>query len=273
MANLANYAEKGMLDHTLGFDPLPFPNPAYLAAFRAAPGETGSLASEPSGNGYARVSLASKMAATVLASGLVTNSATISFPQASGADWGTIVALGVCDAATPGTGNVLIHLPLFSAMIVRDGGVPLELVPGALRLLGIVSNPNGMTRYLAKKWLDHLFGIAEYTQPSGLHLGMFSADPGADGSLSNEIATGSYGRQAITAAMAETVLETGIALNDDALAFPDPTANYNVTHYGIMDAASAGNVLLRKARGSTLQVISGAAPVEIASGQLAVRAA
>lgn len=277
MANLTNYAEKAMLDHTLGKTALTMPNPAYLAAFRASPGETGSLSSEPSGNNYSRVSLASaspdnhKMAATVLATGKCVNDETITFPTPSGDGWGTITHLGVCDAAT--AGNVLLYLKLFSAVFQPASASPITLVPGALQIFGIIDNPNGLTQYGAKKWLDHLLGIASFTQPTDTYLAMFSADPTSAGSLTNEIATGSYGRQIITDAMTATELETGISINEDGVVFPDPDDNYSVTHYGVMDAVSSGNMILRKARGSTLQVISGAAAVQINAGQIAIRAA
>lgn len=268
MANLTNYAEKKMLDKTLGIADYAAPTP-HLALLTASPGETGSLAAEVSGSGYARVDLASKMTATVLGTGLCTNSAALAF-AASGGDWGAITHVAVCDAASGG--NVLLYAPLFSAQLVLDGGL-LEFVPDAFSIFAVISNPNGLTQYTAKKWLDHLFNIASFTMPTSIHLAALSADPTSAGLLTNEIATGGYGRQALTGLMDETELETGISINNTGLVFPVPTANYNITHYGVMDAPASGNMLLRKARGSTLNVFEGGSPVQVDAGHLALRAA
>lgn len=269
MANLTNYAQKKLLDKTLGLADYAAPT-AYLAAFTASPGENGSLSAEVSGGNYARVEITSKMGATALSTGIATNTSAITFPVAS-AGWGTVTYLGICDASSGG--NALIYFPLSEAKVVNASDPALEFVPGTITIFALLNSPSDLTQYLAKKWLDHLLGTASFTMPTAVYLGLFSADPTSSGSLSNEIASGGYGRQAITSLMEETVLTTGIAVNDDAVAFPTPTADYDVTHYGVMDAVSAGNMLLRKARTATLNVTSGGAFVQVPPGQLILRAA
>lgn len=275
MANLTNYAQKKLLDLTIHGTAFSMPE-TWLALFTASPGETGSLAAELSGGGYDRVALEgaspdiAKMAATVLGTGICANDEAITFASPS-SDWPAVTYCGVIDAAT--AGNVLLYFPLAETQVKNAGDPALEFVPGSLNIFALIDDPSQLTQYLAKKWMDHLMGIAEFSAPSGLFLGMFGADPTSAGSLDDEIATGSYGRQAITALMEETVLTTGISINEDSIQFPSPTANYSTTHFGIMDAAAAGNMLFRKARTSTLNVTSGGAAVHIASGQLALRAA
>ncbi len=270
MSNLTAYAQKKLLDHTLGGTPYTMPVATYLAAFTASPGETGSLAAEVTGGSYARVELTSKMAATVLGTGFATNSAAITFPVPSAA-WGVLTHLAVMDAST--AGNALVYLPLAEAVLKNASDPALEFIPGAFNILASSDDPSDLTEYLAKKWMDHLLGVAAFTQPTDIYLGLFSADPTSSGSLVNEIASGGYGRQVITDAMGATELATGVAINDGGIAFPDPTASYAVTHYGILDAISAGNMLLRQARTSTLNVTSGGAPVQVSAGQLTLRAA
>jgi len=270
MANLTNYAQKKLMDLTIHGTAYSSPS-TYLGLFTASPGETGSLTAEVSGGNYARVALTAKMAATVLGTGVCVNSAAVTFPVPSAA-WGAITHVGVMDAAT--AGNVLMYFPLAEAQVKNSGDPALEFVPGSLNIFTLIADPSQLTRYLAKKWMDHLIGIATFTAPpAGLYLGMFSADPTSTGSLSDEIASGGYGRQALTALMEETALTTGISINEDTVLFPTPTAAYSVTHFGIMDASTAGNMLFRKARTSTLIVTSGGAAVQISAGQLALRAA
>lgn len=271
MGSLTQYARKALLDHTLGLAAFSMPT-AYAALFSASPSETGSLLNEISGAGYDRVDLTSLMTATVLGTGLCQNGSAVSFPSPSG-DWGAVTYLAIVDSATPGAGNVLMFMPLASALIRNSGDPAIEFVPGSIQVYGLFDDPSDLTKYLSKKWLDHLLGIAAFTEPSGLYLAMFDADPTSAGTLTDEIAVGGYARQGLTASMAETVLATGIAASDADLQFPDPTASYSVTHYGIMDALTSGNMLFRRARTSTLNVSSGSAPVRVESGQLAVQAA
>ena len=268
MANLTLYAQKKMLDHTIAAASYTMPVAVYLALLTASPGETGSLSAEVSGGDYARVELTSKMVATVLGTGIAANSAAITFPVPT-AGWGAITHFAVVDASS--AGNVLIYGPLAEAVVKNTSDPALEFVPASFNIFALSSDTSQLTQYLAKKWADHLLGVASYTAPTSIHLGMFSADPTATGSLTNEIATGGYGRQNITSLMDATELATGIAINNDSILFPTPTASYSVTHFGVMDASTSGNMLLRKARTSTLSVTSAA--VQVSAGQLSLRAA
>lgn len=56
---------------------------------------------EPSGNNYARVQMTTSNFGSVAASGSIANTATLSFPQASGS-WGEIIGIGVYDASSAG---------------------------------------------------------------------------------------------------------------------------------------------------------------------------
>lgn len=82
----------------------------YAALFTSYPGETGSLASEVSGNGYSRAQVSFGAPATP---GVFTNDAVCLFPEATGAGWGTVSFIGIMDAET--AGNLLLVLPLVTA--------------------------------------------------------------------------------------------------------------------------------------------------------------
>lgn len=242
----------------------------YAGLFTSSPGETGVLSGEVVGNNYARVELTSKMGAATLATGVAANTSAVTFSVPSGS-WGLTTHLGVMDSLT--IGNVLLHIPLANPMLVGAGSAAPSFAIGKITLTagfdGVLSQ---LTKYLAKKWIDHLLGKAAFTAPAACYVGMFSADPTSDGSLTNEIATGGAARQSIADLMEETVLATGISVNGDSILFPTPTAGYSVTHLAVLDAVSSGNMLMRKARNSTLNVAAGSAAVRIDIGGLQLRA-
>lgn len=103
----------------------------FLAASTADPGEDGSGLAEPSGNGYARVAAAGSSfnAATNADPSVVTNSATISFPQASGGSFGLITHVALMSASTGGT--VYNVAALSTPRQVDDGGT-LQFAAGDL---------------------------------------------------------------------------------------------------------------------------------------------
>lgn len=81
-----------------------------LATATISDSDTGTSITEPSGGSYAREQVNSNGGASpawnLASSGLVDNADAISL-SASGADWGTIVAVAIIDAAT--TGNLLFY--------------------------------------------------------------------------------------------------------------------------------------------------------------------
>lgn len=117
MANLSTYLADKLLDHVFGGAAYTQPTP-YLALFTTAPSEpAGTGAVEVTGGAYARVALTSANVAAASAESKA-NDATIAFAQATAA-WGTIVAMGVYDAAT--AGNLLASGALTTSKVVGAG--------------------------------------------------------------------------------------------------------------------------------------------------------
>lgn len=85
--------------------------------------------------------------------------------------------------------------------------------------------------------LDYLLGGAAPTRPTTRHLSMHTADPGSTGA--SECTGSGYARQAITfnAAAAKSATNAGATSNTLTGALGP------VTHFGIWDAATAGNLL------------------------------
>lgn len=123
-----------------------------------------------------------------------------------------------------------------------------------------------MTDFLENKFNDWFFrgqaiGItgataAAGTGPATLYVGLLTSSP-ADAGGGVEVTGGSYARVAVTSSLANwagtqaaasTTASTGSSgttSNNAAITFPAPTANWgSVTHWGIWDAVSGGNLLI-----------------------------
>lgn len=131
--------------------------------------------------------------------------------------------------------------------------------------------PGAMTDYLEKKLLDHTLGKAAFTMPAGVYLGLLTADPTDTGSATSEISTTggtAYARQAITAAMTAADPTAGSSSNSTAITFPVAGADWgNIAYFGIFDAPTGGNMLLKAPTTTTRQILAGDQYV-VSAGQL-----
>ena len=109
--------------------------------------------------------------------------------------------------------------------------------------------------YLENQLIDHIFRAGTFTKPTVLAIGLFTAAP-SDAGGGTEVSGGSYARVqrdpsdtnwtatqgGTTGASSGT---SGHTDNAAAITFPAPTANWGlVTHWGLFDATSGGNLLL-----------------------------
>jgi hypothetical protein len=96
------------------------------------------------------------------------------------------------------------------------------------------------SNYLETELLDHVFTNTAYTAPSTLYLALFTSNPDEDGSGTEVTTSGTaYARQTVTFSVSGNTATT-----DAAVEFPTATANYGtVSHVGIYDASSAGNLI------------------------------
>lgn len=96
------------------------------------------------------------------------------------------------------------------------------------------------TNYLEQKWSEHLFRSTPYTPPATVYAALFTSDPGETGSTAGEPSGNNYSRVALTLPAATNYT----IQNTSAITFPTPSGSWGtITHYGIMDAASGGNML------------------------------
>ena len=136
-----------------------------------------------------------------------------------------------------------------------------------------------LTDYLENKIIDWLLRAQSYTPPATLYVGLLTAAP-SDSSAGTEVSGGSYARVAVTAATPSwnntqgntTGASTGTdgtTENAATVTFPAPTANWgSVTHFGIYDASTSGNLLIQAALTTAKTINNGDAAPSFAIGAL-----
>lgn len=113
----SDFLENKVLDLLFGSVAYSVPATLYFAAYTVAPTDAGG-GTEVAGGGYARVAKTNNTANFPAASGGVkSNGTAIDFPAAT-ADWGTVVAIGVLDAASGG--NLLAHSTLAVNKLIQN---------------------------------------------------------------------------------------------------------------------------------------------------------
>ena len=106
--------------------------------------------------------------------------------------------------------------------------------------------------YLETKVLDHVFAGTAYTAPTTLYVALFTAAP-SDSGGGTEVSGGAYARQTIAFTTSGDTTS-----NNAAVEFPTATANYGtVTHVGVYDASSAGNLMAWAALTSSKTIETG----------------
>ena len=100
----------------------------------------------------------------------------------------------------------------------------------------------GFSDYLEDKVLNHVFGGTAYTAPGTLYVGLYTAAP-TDAGGGTEVTGGSYARKSM-AAMTVSGTSPTEATNGAAIEFVTATGSWGtVTHVGVFDAVTTGNLL------------------------------
>lgn len=110
------------------------------------------------------------------------------------------------------------------------------------------------SNYLETKVLDHVFGGTAYTAPSTLYVALFTADP-TDANSGTEVTTvgTGYARQTVTFTTSGATTS-----NDLAVEYSTATSNYGtVSHIGIYDASTGGNLLAHASLTSSKTIETG----------------
>ena len=96
-----------------------------------------------------------------------------------------------------------------------------------------------MSNYLENALINATLRNTSYTTPSTVYVGLYTSDP-TDAGSGTEVSGGSYARKSATFGAPSN----GVSTISSAIEFDQATANWGtVTHFGILDASTSGNLL------------------------------
>lgn len=122
-----------------------------------------------------------------------------------------------------------------------------------------------MSNYLEDALINATLRNTTYTSPATVYVGLYTSDPG-EGNTGTEVSGTSYARQAATFGAPSN----GTSTNSAAIEFPQAGGSWGtVTHIGILDASSSGNLLYYTALDASKTIATGDV-FRIAIGSLSV---
>lgn len=141
---------------------------------------------------------------------------------------------------------------------------------------------SAMSDYLENKLTDLILRGQSFTPPATLYVALFTSAP-ADAGGGTEVSGGNYSRASFTGNLTNwsgtqsagsTTASSGTggqSSNNGSIAFPTPNANWgSVTHFGIFDAASGGNLLFHGALSAAKTINNGDPAPSFAAAALTV---
>jgi len=127
---------------------------------------------------------------------------------------------------------------------------------------------SAMSDYLENKILDHVLGTTAYTAPTTVYVGLATASF-ADDNSGTELTGNNYSRVSATFDAAAS----GTTDNSAAIEFAAATGSWgDVSHFGLFDASSGGNLLIHGAFTTSKTIASGDV-LKISAGDLDITAA
>jgi hypothetical protein len=122
-----------------------------------------------------------------------------------------------------------------------------------------------MSNYLENAVINAVLRNTSYTSPAAVYVGLYTSDPG-EGNTGTEVSGGSYARTAVTFGAPSN----GVSTNSASVTFPTATGTWGtVTHVGILDASTSGNLLYYTALDASKSIASGDV-FTISTGNLSV---
>lgn len=127
---------------------------------------------------------------------------------------------------------------------------------------------SAMSDYLENEILDHILGTGAYTMPTTVYVGLSTASFNDDNS-GTELTGNGYARVSATFSAAAS----GTTSNNAGIEFSAATGSWgSVSHFGLFDASTGGNLLIHGAFTTAKTVASGDI-LKIATGDLDITAA
>lgn len=142
---------------------------------------------------------------------------------------------------------------------------------------------SALSNYLENKLVDLILRGQAFSAPANVYVGLFTSDP-TDAASGTEVSGGSYARVAVSGALASwagtqsagsTTASSGtggVTSNNAAITWgAAPTANWgSVTHFGVFDASSGGNLLIHGALTASKTINNGDPAPAFPAGSLVV---
>jgi hypothetical protein len=109
------------------------------------------------------------------------------------------------------------------------------------------------TNFLETEILDHVFAGAAYTAPGTKYLALFTAISDGEAGTVTELSGSAYARQTVAFTTSGNTTS-----NNAAVEFPTATGSWGtVTHVGVYDAASSGNLMAYATLSSSKAIATG----------------
>ena len=122
-----------------------------------------------------------------------------------------------------------------------------------------------MSNYLENALINATLRNTSYISPTTVYVALYTSDP-TDSDTGTEVSGTSYARQAVTFGSPSN----GVSTNSAAVEFPQAGGSWGtVTHIGIRDASTSGNLLYHTALDASKAIATGDV-FRIASGSLSV---
>ena len=102
--------------------------------------------------------------------------------------------------------------------------------------------------------LNYVFTATSVTRPTAWYVALFTSNPAEDGSGTEVSASGTaYARRTVA-----FTVSGNLATNNAAIEFPTATASFGtVTHIGVFDASTSGNLIAYSALSASKAIATG----------------
>ena len=122
-----------------------------------------------------------------------------------------------------------------------------------------------MSNYLENALINGTLRATTYTAPTTVYVALYTSDP-TDADSGTEVSGTNYARQSVTF----SAPSNGASTNSAAVEFPQAGSSWGtITHIGLRDASSAGNLLYHTPLDASKTIASGDV-FRIATGSLSV---
>jgi len=109
------------------------------------------------------------------------------------------------------------------------------------------------TNFLETEILDHVFAGAAYTAPGTKYLALFTAIADGEAGSVTELSGNAYARQTVAFTTSGNTTS-----NNAAVEFPTATGSWGtVTHVGVFDASTSGNLMAYATLSSSKAIATG----------------